>query len=122
MLFLVSILVSIQYLCIAQTTPQSGTQDRLSSVSLRQTPTKKVLESLAGLLKLDVEFDESVKESYITNDLKEVPARKVIEIFLESQKLDVRMKDDHTLFIFADTQENREKYKEMRLWSEKPLK
>jgi len=91
-------------------------------VSLRQAPTKKVLESLAGSLKLDVEFDESVKESYITSDLKEVPARKVIEIFLESQKLDVRMKDDHTLFIFADTQENREKYKEMRLWSEKTLK
>jgi hypothetical protein len=45
-----------------------------------------------------------------------VSARKAIEAILKSTESQVKMKDDHALFIFADTPENRKKYADLKSW------
>jgi hypothetical protein len=63
-----------------------------------------------------VVFDDSVEDKKVTINLEKVSVRKAIEAILKSTVSQVKMKDDHTLIIFADTPENREKYADLKSW------
>jgi hypothetical protein len=101
---------------VAQTAPQGDQQDRLNSVKFVNTPIEMALVPLGSYIKLDVVFDDSVKNRKVTIELERVSIREAIEAILESAESQVKMKDDHTLFIFADTPENREKYADLKSW------
>jgi len=60
--------------------------------------------------------DDSVINKKVTINLEKVSVQKAIEAILKSTESQVRMKDDHTLLIFADTPENREKYADLKSW------
>jgi type II secretory pathway component HofQ len=114
--FLAFVLWSVQNLNIAQTAPQGDQQDRLLDIKFTNTPIEKALVHLGGFIKLDVVFDDSVKNKKVTIKLEKVSIRKAIEAILKSTESQVKMKDDHTLLIFADTPENREKYADLKSW------
>jgi len=67
-------------------------------------------------------FDDSVKDSKLTIDLKDVSVEKAIKTILESKKLNVRLKEERFLVVFADTPENREKYSDLKPWPEESAK
>jgi hypothetical protein len=116
-LFLAFVLWSVQIMSAAQIAPQSEEQPKLESVDYDDVPLKSALEGLVrSTTKFDVVFDDSVKNSKITIEMKDVTVKQVIEAILEKKELQVKLKDDKTLFIFADTPENREKYAEMKSW------
>jgi hypothetical protein len=117
-LFLVSILWSVQISSLAQTVPQTEAQDRPLSVSFTNARIKPVLAALGRHIKLDMIFDESVKNVELNIEKEAVTIRQTIEIILKMKKLNAKMKDDHTLVIFADTPENREKYADLEPWTE----
>jgi type II secretory pathway component GspD/PulD (secretin) len=114
--FLAFILGSVQNLNAAQTVPQGDQQDRLNNVKFVNTSIKTALVPLGSYIKLDVVFDDSVKNKKVTIELERVSVREAIEAILESIESQVKMKDDHTLLIFADTPENREKYGDLKSW------
>jgi type II secretory pathway component GspD/PulD (secretin) len=101
---------------VVQTAPQGDQQDRLKSVKFVNTSIKMALAPLGSYIKLDVVFDDSVKNKKVTIELEGVSVREAIEAILESTESQVKMKDDHTLLIFADTPENREKYADLKSW------
>ena len=101
---------------VAQTAPQGDQQDRLNNVTFVNTPIKMALVPLGSYIKLNVVFDDSVKNKKVTIELERVSIREAIEAILESIESQVKMKDDHTLLIFADTPENREKYADLKPW------
>jgi hypothetical protein len=117
-LFLVSILWSVQISSLAQTAPQAEAQDHPLSVRFTNARIKHVLATLGHHIKLDMIFDESVKNVELNIEKEEVTIRQTIEIILKMKKLKAKMKDDHTLVIFADTPENMEKYAELEPWTE----
>jgi hypothetical protein len=114
--FLAFVLLSVQNLNVAQTTPQGDQKDRLTDIKLFDAPIEKVFVSLCTQMKLDVVFDDSVEDKKVTINLEKVSVRKAIEAILKSTVSQVKMKDDHTLIIFADTPENREKYADLKSW------
>lgn len=122
--FLAFVLWSVQDLTFAQTTPQSATQDPnpLISIKKRNSPLIQDIVLLVRLFRLEVIFDDSVKDSKLTIDLKDVPVRKAIKTILESKKLNARLKDEKFVVIFADTSENREKYSDLKPWPEESEK
>ena len=114
--FLAFVLGSAQNLNVAQTAPQGDQQDRLDNIAFVNTPIEKALVALGSQIKLDVVFDDSVKNKKVTIELERVSAREAIEAILKSTESQVKMKDDHTLFIFADTSENGKKYADLKSW------
>jgi hypothetical protein len=109
------VLWSVQNPNVAQTVPQGDQQDILS-IKFVDTPIKMALVSLGDPMELDMVFDDSVKNKKVNIKLEKVSARKAIEAILKSTESQVKMKDDHTLLIFADTPENREKYADLKSW------
>lgn len=114
--FLAFVLWSVHDLNVAQTAPQGDQEVRLVNIKLVNTPIEKALVALGAPMKLDVVFDDSVKNKKVTINLEKVSARKAIEAILKSTESQVKMKDDHTLLIFADTPENRKKYADLKSW------
>lgn len=114
--FLAFVLWSVQNLNVAQAAPQDGQEDRVDSIKFVNTPIGQALESLCAPIKLDVVFDDSVKNKRVTIKLEKISLRKAIEAVLKSAESQAKMKDDLTLLIFADTQENREKYADLKSW------
>ena len=96
--------------------------DRKITISKSESPLIQDICRLVGELRLHVIFDDSVKDSRLTIDLKDVPISKAIKTILESKKLNVRLKSEGFLFIFADTPENREKYSDLKPWPEESAK
>jgi len=114
--FLAFVLGSVQNLNVAQTATQGDQKDRLPNIKFVDTPIEKALVALGSLFKPDVVFDDSVENKKVTIHLENVSVRKAIEAILKSTESQVKMKDDHTLIIFADTPENREKYADLKSW------
>jgi|SRR5215475_6949428 len=123
-LFITCALFCVQVLNFAQTTPQSATQDQNPIVHIKKTgsPLIQDIVILVRIIRLEVIFDDSVKDSKLTIELKDVPIRKAIKTILESKKLNARLKDERFLVIFADTPENREKYSDLKPWPEESEK
>jgi type II secretory pathway component HofQ len=110
------VLWSVQNPNIAQTAPQDDQEHRVDSIKFVNTPIRQALESLCAPIKLDVVFDDSVKNNNVDIKLEKISLRKAIEAVLKSAESQAKMKDDHTLLVFADTQENREKYADLKSW------
>jgi type II secretory pathway component HofQ len=118
--FLAFVLGSVQNLNVAQTAPQDDpkmNELKFVTIKLDDTPIEKALEALCTTIKLDVVFDDSVENKKVAIHLQNVSVRKAIEAILKGTDSQVKMKDDHTLLIFADTPENREKYADLKSWS-----
>ena len=94
--------------------------DRVDSVSFKNLRLKTTLVNLGCQMNLDLAFDESVENRPVTVEMDKVTLRQAFEVILKMNSLSVKMKDEYTLFIFADTPENRDKYAEMEAWSEEP--
>jgi hypothetical protein len=112
--FLAFVLGSVQNLNVAQTAPQYD--QKMNELKFVDTPIEKALVALCAQMKLDVVFDDSGENKKVTIHLVNVSFRKAIEAILKSTESQVKMKDDHTLIIFADTPENREKYADLKSW------
>ncbi|MCI0663396.1 MAG: hypothetical protein L0220_20210, partial [Acidobacteria bacterium] len=100
----------------------NGDSFPVANIHVRNAPLEIILVSLGRHLKLDVTVDNYTEDLKISIDIEQLPTRnpievrKAIEMILQKKELKARLKDNHTLFIFADTQENREKYAEMKSW------
>jgi type II secretory pathway component GspD/PulD (secretin) len=114
--FLAFVLLSIQGLNVARTAQQGDQQDRLDDITFVNAPIEKALVALGSHIKLDVAFDDSVKNKKVTIKLEKVSVQKAIEAILKSAESQVKMKDDHTLLVFADTPENKKKYADLKSW------
>ena len=93
---------------------------KVDSVRFKSSRLKATLVNLGCQMDFDVAFDESVENRPITVEMEKVTLRRVFEVILKMNSLSVKMKDEYTLFIFADTPENKDKYAEMEAWSEEP--
>lgn len=118
-LFLVAVFVWHPTLSLSQTTVQDDEQAKMQSIEFKDLRTKFALTSLMKQLKLNVEFDESVRDSSLTLGRKDITIREFVDLVLEAKKLAAKMKDEQTVLIFADTQENRGRFEGLQSWSKK---
>src|SRR5262249_8434332 len=83
----------------------------VANTHARKAQFEIILGSLGRYLKLDVTVDNSAKGLEISIDIERLPVKnplevtKAIEMILQKKGLKAKLKDDHTLFIFADTQD-----------------
>lgn len=121
-LFLAAVFVWNPTLSISQTAVQDNEQDKMRIIEFSDVRTKLALTALLKQLKLEVEFDESVRDSSLTLGRKDITIREFVDLVLEAKKLVAKMKDDKTVLIFADSPESRGRFEGLQSWSKKSAK
>ncbi len=96
---------------------QNGNQSEKMGFEFKEAKTKLVLGYLIRMLKLDVEFDETVQNKPLTMSEDEITVRDFIELVMKQMRLVARMKNEKTILIFADTTQNLEKYQHLPEWT-----
>ena|SRR5215510_6469804 len=116
-----SILVSM--LCMAtisfaQKAEQSPTTaKKVDSVVFKQTELKTVLKNLGRNLKLNVVFDDSVRNPLLDIELNDVTIGAALKITLIQQGLDARLIEDNTIIVFYDAPSAPRRYMEFKRWT-----
>ncbi|MFZ4987123.1 MAG: FecR domain-containing protein, partial [Blastocatellia bacterium] len=81
-----------------------------TDVSFKDTKLKTVVSHLGRQLNLNVVFDETVKDSPVTIDLKEVTLAKALDIILKIYKYSFEQVDNRTILVYADNPTNRPRF------------
>lgn len=90
------------------------------SVNFKEASVKKTIEALGRQLKLNVVFDDSVKEfDKFTLELEDVTIEQAVKIILIQKKLQARIIEENTIIVFPDNAANRQRYGQYELWPAK---
>jgi len=71
---------------------------------------KTAIKNLGQTLKLNVVFDDSVKNPHLDLELNDVRVGAALKIILIQQKLEARFIEDNTIIIFPNNPESRQRY------------
>jgi len=93
------------------------------TISFRDTSTKAAINAVGKQLKLNVIFDDTVKESdRLTLELRDVSLEKALKIVLLVKGLQARIIEENTIIVFPDNAANRERYGQYEFWPANPDK
>ena len=106
----------------AQSAPESqrSRQKDLTDVTFHTIPVKVAIDALGSQLKLNVIYDDEVKDSdTITIMLKDVTIEQAMKIVLVAKRLQARVIEEKEIIVFPDHEANRQKYGQYELWPAK---
>jgi len=90
------------------------------SVNFNEASVKKTIEVLGRQLKLNIVFDDSVKDSdRLTLELHDTTLEQVMKIILIQKRLQARIIEEKTIIVFPDNATNRQRYEQYELWPAK---
>src|SRR5215510_14724189 len=84
------------------------------SIVFKDIRLKSAIKNLGQTLKLNVVFDNSVKNPHLDLELNEVTVRATLKFILSQQKLEAIFIVDNTIMIFPDTPDARQRYQGFR--------
>ena len=99
-------------------TPQAANKPMpIQDVTLKDVDAKDAIKNLARALKLNAVFDESVRvQSKLDLELHEVTQEAALRIIFIQHRLRASWIEDNTLYVYADTPQNRQRFEEYKLW------
>src|SRR5262245_53117921 len=77
------------------------------------TPFKQVIKSLSDPLKLNVVFDDSIRNDPVTVEMKDVTIATALDIVLMQKKCAFEQVDRRTIFIYPDNTNNRPRFEKL---------
>lgn len=90
------------------------------SIAFKNTSLKVAIETVGKQMRLNVVFDEGVKDSEkLTLELKDVTFEQALKIFLVAKRLQARIIEEKTIIVFPDNETNRQRYAQYELWPAK---
>lgn len=104
-----------------QTTEQrkeAPTQD----VVFKNVSMKSALAVLIKQYGMEVTFEEGIKDSRISIELKDVTPKAAAKTILDEQKLQARLIEEKKVIIFQDNEANRKRYEKDKIWPGEPEK
>jgi len=81
-----------------------------ADVSFKDTKFKSIVSNLGRQLNLNVVFDESVKDTPVSIELKDVTIAKSLDIILKIYKYSFEQVDNRTILVYADNPTNRPRF------------
>lgn len=88
----------------------------VQTVIFRGASVKSVLSTLGKQLNLNVVYDNTVKDSRVNLELKDSTIKAAMKVVLVQQQLQARLIEDKTIIIFPDTESNRKRYEQYKVW------
>jgi general secretion pathway protein D len=77
------------------------------------TPFKQVIKSLSDPLKLNVVFDDSIRNDPVTVEMKDVTIATALDVVLMQKKCAFEQVDRRTIFIYQDNTNNRPRFEKL---------
>jgi general secretion pathway protein D len=77
------------------------------------TPFKQVIKSLSDPLKLNVVFDDSIRNDPVTVEMKDVTIATALDVVLMQKKCAFEQVDRRTIFIYPDNTNNRPRFEKL---------
>jgi len=87
---------------------------REGSIVLKDIRLKTAIKNFGQTLKLNVVFDDAVKNPQLDIELNDVTVRSALKIILIQQKLEARFIVNNTIIIFPDNPESRQRYQGLK--------
>jgi type II secretory pathway component GspD/PulD (secretin) len=113
--FLLVVMLCMTTVSFAQKSAQAfSATKKEESIVLKDVRLKTAIKNLAQPLKLNVVFDDRVRNNELDLELNNVTVRSALKVLLIQQKLEARFIVDNTIIIFPDNPEARQRYREFR--------
>jgi general secretion pathway protein D len=87
--------------------------DIATNVKFTGTPLKQAIKSLSEPLKLNIVFDDSIRNDPVTIEMNDVTVSRALDIILMQKKLAFEQVDRRTLFIYPDNVNNRPRFEKL---------
>jgi general secretion pathway protein D len=87
--------------------------DIATNVKFTGTPLKLAIKSLSDPLKLNIVFDDSIRNDPVTVEMNDVTVSRALDIILMQKKLAFEQVDRRTLFIYPDNVNNRPRFEKL---------
>ena len=94
----------------------------LQNIAFRDASLKAALATMGKQLKINVVYDDAVKDIRLSIELKDVTIKAAMKIILIQQHLQARLIEDKTILIFPDNETNRKRYEPYKVWPGEPEK
>jgi type II secretory pathway component GspD/PulD (secretin) len=115
---LLVVMICVTTISFAQkAAPASDAAKKVESIVFKTTELKNVLRNFGRTLKLNVVFDETVRNNIIDVELNDVTVAAAMKIILIQQRLAARIIEDNTIIIFVDNPANNQRYVEFKRWT-----
>src|SRR5262249_21472634 len=98
--------------------PQESRKKDLARVAFN-SPVKPAISTLGKQMRLNIVFDDAVRDEMITIELNDVTLEQALKIILEEKKLQARIIEENTIIIAPDNETCRYFYKQYELWPAK---
>lgn len=86
------------------------------TINFKDAGLKAVLATMGKQLKINVVYDDAVKDSRVSIELKDMTIKAAMKIILTQQRLQARLIEDKTIIIFPDNETIRRRYEQYKVW------
>ena len=113
--------VCLVLLALSITTPaqEQDTEPTQDKIRFANVYVKSALSVLGKNLKMEVVYDQSVKNEMVEIELEKVTVSKAMTVIFEKHKLRACLIEEKTILVFPDTEENRKKNEQYKPWPAK---
>jgi general secretion pathway protein D len=87
--------------------------DIATNVKFTGTPLKQAIKTLSEPLKLNIVFDDSIRNDPVSIEMNDVTVSRALDIILMQKKLAFEQVDRRTLFIYPDNVNNRPRFEKL---------
>ena len=110
---------SISAFAQSPSAPQEPAKKDRAKVTFRNMSVKTAISELGKQMKLNIVFDDSVREDSLTIELNDVTLEEALKIFFVAKRLQARIIEEKTIIVFPDNETNRQRYSQYELWPAK---
>ena len=111
------VLICLPVAGLAQSAEQNKEEDNtMQNIAFKDASLKAALATLGKQLKLDVVFDDNIKNTRLSIEFQDVRIRAAMECILFQQHLQARLMEDKTIIIYSDNEASRERYAKFTSW------
>src|SRR5262249_20927506 len=102
---------------LARSIEQNKDDDKTTqNIEFKDASVKAALATMGKQLKINVVYDDLVKDTRLSIELKDVTIKAAMKIIFVQQRLQARLIEDKTIIIFPDNETNRRRYEQYKAW------
>jgi len=90
----------------------------VKKIQFKDARVKAVLTTFGKQLNINVVYDDAVKDVNLNIELNDMTMKAVMKIILDQEHLQARLIEEKTIIIFPDTEANRQRYEQYKVWPE----
>ncbi len=96
--------------------PSQDEEKALQTVVFKDASLKAALATMGKQLKINVVYDDTVKDNRLNIELKDVTIKAAMKIIFIQQRLQARLIEDKTILVIPDNEKIWRRYEKYKVW------